>query len=218
MFKGTSIASVSLLAAILALTGCGSSKPAPAESPEASGTEAKAAEPAAEKAPEEAKAEAPKEPEGPALLRTVVETITEPGNGWVFNFQSSGVYEGAEKKCEESAKGDPKKRASCLSKARSSFIADAMEFKKNDSGQDVWVIYKTKGSRLTKIYSVPVAYGEEKAGVVKMKKVGKSTGSSPIFASANEIDVKLLSNYTLELDEPGKGRLTYDARIGYISQ
>ncbi len=218
MFKGTSIASFSLLAAILALTGCGSSKPAPAESPEASSSEAKASEPAAEKAPEEAKTEATKEPEGPSLLRSVVETITEPGNGWVFNFQSSGAYEAAEKKCEERAKGNPKQRASCLSKARSAFIADAMEFKKNDSGQDVWVVYKTKGSRLIKIYSVPVAYGEEKAGVVKMKKVGKSTGSAPLFASASEIDIKLLSNYTMELDDPGKGRLTYDARIGYISQ
>jgi hypothetical protein len=217
VFKGTSIASVSVLAAFLALTGCGSSKPAPAESPEASSGEAKPAEPA-EKAPEEANTEAPKEPEGPSLLRSVVETITEPGNGWVFNFQSSGVYEGAEKKCEERAKGNPKQRASCLTKARSAFIADAMEFKKNDSGQDVWVVYKTKGSRLIKIYSVPVAYGEEKAGVVKMKKVGKSTGSAPLFASASEIDIKLLSNYTMELDEPGKGRLTYDARIGYISQ
>jgi hypothetical protein len=216
VFKGTSIASVSLLAAFLALAGCGSSKTTPAESPEAGRSEAKAAEPAEK--PAEAKAEAPKEPEGPSLLRTVQETITEPGNGWVFNFQSSKMYEDAEKKCDESSKGNPKQRANCLSKARSSFIADAMEFKKNDSGQDVWVIYKTKGSRLIKIYSVPVSYGEEKAGVLKMKKAGKATGSAPLFASASEIDVKLLSNYTMELDEPGKGRLTYDARIGYISQ
>ncbi len=217
MFKGTSIASVSVLAAILSLTACGGSKTPPAETPEASSNEAKA-EPAAEKAPAEAKPEAPQEPEGPSLLRTVQETITEPGNGWVFNFQSSEPYENAEKKCDEKFKDKPKQRAQCLSKARSSYVADAMEFKKNDSGQDVWVIYKTQGNRLIKIYSVPVAYGEEKAGVLKMKKAGKATGSAPLFASASEIDVKLLSNYTMELDEPGKGRLTYDARIGYISQ
>jgi hypothetical protein len=218
VFKGTSIASVSVFAAFLALTACGSKQTAPAESPESAGSEAKTSEPAAETPPAEAKAEAPKEPEGPSLLRSVVETISEPGNGWVFNFQSSAMYEEAEKKCEASAKGNPKQRANCLSKARSSFIADAMEFKKNDSGQDVWVIYKTKGSRLIKVYSVPVTYGEEKAGVVKMKKAGKATGSAPLFASASEIDVKLVSNYTMELEEPGKGRLTYDARIGYISQ
>ena len=90
MFKGTSIASVSVLAASLLLAACGSSQSAPAESPESGSAEAKPAEPAPEKAPAEAKAEAPKEPEGPSLTRTVVETITEPGNGWVFSNEGGG--------------------------------------------------------------------------------------------------------------------------------
>ncbi len=217
MFKRTSLPFSFVMAAALQLSACGSSKSPPAESAESSTSESETAATAPAPEPEPAKEE-PQEPEGPNLLRSVQETISEPDNGWVFNFQSSAPYEKAEQRCDESSKNNPKQRASCMSKARSAFIADAMEFKKNDSGQDVWVIYRAKGSRLTQIYSVPISYGEEKAGVLKVKKTGKGKGSAPLFANSSEIEVKLLSNYTMELDEPNYGRLTYDARIGYISK
>lgn len=198
--------------ALFLLVGCGSSQSQP-ESPDGDAAPEQA-EPAAE---EEAEPAEP-EPEGPSLSRTVEEIISEPGNAWVFNFQSSQPYDKAQERCDERFKDKPKERASCISKARSSFVADAMEFKKDASGQNVWVVYKAQGSRLIQIYSIPISYGEEKAGVLQVSKAGKGKGTPPMFASAGQFEVKLLSNYTMELNDSRHGRLTYDARIGYISK
>jgi hypothetical protein len=214
-----SLAALVLLTAPLALAACGSSQTPPAESAEqpAPASEEKAPEPAADKeaaAPAETK---PAEPEGPQLSRSVLDTITEPDNGWVFNFQSSAKGEKAQADCEEKFKEKPKQKAQCLSKARSGFVADAMMFKKDKAGQDVWVIYKVTGSRVNEIYSIPVSYGEEKAGVLKVKKSGKAKGSAPILGGSSEFEVKLLSNYQMELDDSRHGKLIYDARIGFLS-
>ena len=105
-----------------------------------------------------------------------------------------------------------------MSNARSTFVADAMEFKKNPSGQFVWVVYRAKGNRLMQIYSVPVSFGEEKAGVLQVQKTGNGKGTPPLFGSSREFEVKLLSNYVMELQDSRHGRLTYDARIGFISK
>lgn len=222
MFKGTRIASVPVvLTLLLSLSGCGSSQSS-AESPESSEPE-KSAETQSEAAPAAKEAEAPAEtkpaePEGPELSKPALDIISDADTAWVFNFQSSEAGEKAQKECDERHKDKPKQRAQCMTKARSGFIADAMEFKKDKSGQDVWVIYKIKGNKPTQIYSVPISYGEAKAGVVKVKKVGNSKGSAPFFAGTNEISVKLVSNYSMELDEPRHGKLAYDARLGFISR
>lgn len=213
---------VVLLSSLLA--ACGSSQAEP-KAPEEAGSqksEVQEATPTEEKDGEEGESadssSESAEPSGPSLSRSVQDIISEPGNAWVFNFQSSEPYEKAQEKCDARFKDKPQERAKCISQARSSFVADAMEFKKDASGQDVWVVYKAQGSRLIQIYSIPIRYGEEKAGVLEVSKAGKGKGTPPMFASASKFEVKLLSNYTMELNDDRHGRLTYDARIGYISK
>lgn len=217
-----SVSSSVLLAALV--VGCGSGTSQPAAGPEgvqAEGAQAEDADTAAaaEGAPEAEEApESPPEPEGPDLSRPVADIISEPDNAWVFNFQSSEVHEKAQEKCDARFDGKPRERARCMSSARGSFVADAMEFKKNASGQYAWVVYRAKGNRLLQIYSVPVSFGEEKAGVLQVQKTGNGKGTPPLFGSAREFEVKLLSNYVMELQDTRHGRLTYDARIGFISK
>lgn len=211
---------VGLLAALVA--GCGSSGSQPAataDDVDASSEEAaRTAEEEEDTGSDESAPEEPAEPEGPNLSRPVADIISEPDNAWVYNFQGSEPYDKAQEKCDERFKDKPQERARCMSSARSSFVADAMEFKKNASGQLVWVVYRTQGSRLHQVYSVPVAFGEEAAGVLKVQKTGNGKGTPPLFGSAREFEVKLLSNYVMELQDPRHGRLTYDARIGFVSR
>lgn len=231
MFRSSFSAPHVVLLSSLFLVACGSSQAEPAAPDGSASQEAIASqegeaqeataddEEDAERDSEASESEAAEpEPSGPSLSRSVQEIISEPGNAWVFNFQSSEPYDEAQEKCEARFKDNPQQRAKCISQARSSFVADAMEFKKDRSGQDVWVVYKAQGSRLIQIYSIPVSYGEEKAGVLQVSKAGKGKGTPPMFGSASKFEVKLLSNYTMELNDDRHGRLTYDARIGYISK
>ncbi len=210
---------VGLLAALL--VGCGSSASQPAASADDLDASSEEAASAAEEEDTASDGSAPAEPAEPAepdLSRPVADIISEPDNAWVYNVQSSEPYEKAQEKCDERFKGKPQERARCMSSARNSFVADALEFKKNASGQLVWVVYRSQGSRLLQVYSVPVSFGEEKAGVLQVQKTGNGKGTPPLFGSAREFEVKLLSNYVMELQDPRHGRLTYDARIGFISR
>ena len=198
--------SVVALSAVLStgLAACGgSSKPA----------EAPAVEKPAPPKPEPKPEPEPAKPEGPKAH----EVLSAPDKAWVLNFQSSEAFDKASASCDEKLKDKPQERAKCINKAREGIVADAMEFTKDDAGQDVWVVYRTKSAKLIKIYSVPIAYGEEKPEGLQVKKQGRGTGTAPIFADAQSFEVKLTSEYSLELSEPKYGRMAYDARLGFIT-
>lgn len=195
---------VLLAAAMLAACG-GAAKPA--EPPPAPKVEAPPPPPKVEEP-------APEPPKGPSVL----DQLATPDKAWVFNFQSSALYDKAAADCDVKLKDKPQERAKCIAKARDGIIADAFEFTKDDAGRDVWVIYRTKSSKLIKIYTVPVEFGEQKGtDTLSIKKAGKATGSAPFFAEAQTFDVKLTSEYSLELEEPKLGRLAYDARLHFIT-
>lgn len=203
----------------VAVVACGGSSTPAAESPDNVESDASGAPSAeVESAGAEAEEASEPEPQGPSLSRPAEDILSEPDNAWVLNFQGSEPHEKASEQCDNRFKDKPKERASCMSKARSQFVADAMEFKRGGSGQLSWVVYRAQGNRLIQIYSVPVSFGDEKAGVVEVKKAGNGKGTPPLFGSAGGFEVKMLSNYAMELDDPRHGRLTYDARIGFISK
>jgi hypothetical protein len=196
---------LSLAALSIGLAACGGSSK-PAEAPAAEKT---APPPKPEPKPEPE----PAKPEGPKAH----EVLSAPDKAWVLNFQSSEAFDKASATCDEKLKDKPQERAKCINKAREGIVADAMEFTKDDSGQDVWVVYRTKSAKLIKVYSVAIEYGEEKPEGLQVKKQGKGSGTAPIFADAQSFAVKLTSEYSLELSEPKYGRMAYDARLGFIT-
>jgi hypothetical protein len=193
-----------LSAALLAACGGAAKPPEPPTTP-------KVEEPPP---PPKVEEPAPEPPKGP----TVQDQLAQADKAWVLNFQSSALYDKAAAACDEKLKDKPQERAKCIGKARDGVIADAFEFTKDDAGRDVWVVYRIKSSKLIKIYTVPVEFGEQKGtDTLSIKKAGKATGSAPLFADAQSFDVKLTGEYSLELEEPKYGRLAYDARLHFIT-
>ena len=198
----------SLLGALAALW-LASCTPAAQSAPPAA-TPAAPAAAAAEPAPAAAAAE----PAPPA--RVVSEVLSGPDKAWVFSFEGSASYDKAKTSCDERFKDDPAGRARCITKARDTFTADAMEFTHDAAGNDIWVIYRTKSNKLIKVYSVPIEYGEQEGDTVSIKKVGRETGKPLLFSGVSEFKVKL-GEYNLELQDAQHGLLTYDARLGFIT-
>jgi hypothetical protein len=182
----------------------------PAQAPTAEAT--KPAEPAAPAAPAEPAAS---EPAAPGRLPS--EILSVPDKAWVFSFEGSAAYDKAKAACDERFAQDPAGKAKCVTKARDEFTADAMEFTRDDAGNDVWVIYRTKSNRLVQVYSVKIEYGEQGADTVNIKKVGGEKGKPILFAGLNEFKVKLGGEYSLELQDDKHGLLAYDARLGFIT-
>lgn len=190
--------------------GCGQRASEPAQAPAA-----EAAPPAAAAAPA-----APAEPapsEAAPAGRLPSEILSVPDKAWVFSFEGSAAYDKAKAECDERFADDPRGKAKCITKARDQFTADAMEFTRDDAGNDVWVIYRTKSNKLEQVYSVKIEYGEQGADTVSIKKVGGEKGKPLLFGGVNEFKVKLGGEYSLELQDDKHGLLAYDARLGFIT-
>jgi hypothetical protein len=212
-FSWRTASATALLASLaLACGGRGAAEPAQAPAAEA----APAAEPAPPPPATTAEAEpAPSAEATPSRLPSDI--LSVPDKAWVFSFEGSAAYQTAKSDCDERFKDDPAARARCVTKARDTFIADAMEFTRDDAGHDVWVIYRTKSNRLERVYSVQIEYGQQGADTVSIKKVGGEKGKPVLFSGVNEFQVKLGGEYSLELTDAKHGLLAYDARLGFIT-
>jgi hypothetical protein len=193
------IRSYALCVAICAIhvAGCGA-RPGP--EPAAPAAPAAAAEPAAP-APAEQPEEKP--------TRLPSEILSGEDKAWVFSFEGSAAYDKAKANCDERFNDDPAGRAKCITKARDTFTADAMEFTRDDKGNDVWVIYRTKSNKL---------YGAQDNDTVSIKKLGNETGKPVLFSGVSEFKVKLGGEYSLEMEDPHNGTVAYDARLGFIAK
>jgi hypothetical protein len=92
-----------------------------------------------------------------------------------------------------------------------------MEFTRDDAGNDVWVIYRTKSNKLIKVYSVQIEYGAQEGDTLSIKKLGRESGKPLLFSGVTEFKVKLGGEYSLEMEDAKHGVVAYDARLGFIS-
>src|SRR5688572_19623217 len=195
---------------------CGAAACGPRASEPAQAPAAEAAKPAEPAPPPAAPAEPVASDAAPAG-RLPSDILSVPDKAWVFSFEGSAAYEKAKGECDEKFKDDPRGKAKCVTKARDEFTADAMEFTRDDAGNDVWVIYRTKSNKLVQVYSVKIEYGEQGADTVNIKKLGGEKGKPILFSGVNEFKVKLGGEYSLELQDDKHGLLAYDARLGFIT-
>lgn len=204
---------VAALAALTWLCGCGPRLGSEAaEAPRAEGPQSEQNQQATPEAPPAAEV-ADAETAAPGRLPSDI--LSVPDKAWVFSFEGSAAYDKAKVDCDERNKEDPAARARCITKARDAFTADAMEFTRDDAGNDLWVIYRTRSNKLVQVYSVKIEYGEQAGDTVSIKKLGGEKGQPLLFSGVSEFKVKLGGEYSLELEDEKHGLLSYDARLGF---
>ena len=193
------------------------SKPA-AEAPEkpADATEAKSEEKTEEKTeakPEPADASSSS---GPTLTRSARDILTAPDTLFMFSFNESDVKQKAEEACEGKSKGDPKKRADCMTKEKSKIEADGLGFKE-EKGTWWFTTIRRKGKVLTNLHKVPFEFDKETPKSVTLKITGKDTGTKPI-RFPNEVTIEVPNDYQIVLNDPEHGKMVYEAKIGLLSK
>jgi hypothetical protein len=213
-----------LVYASLILLACGGSKP-PAEEPkkdetppaEASEKPSEASEPKSDEK-EEPKADSSESPstDGPTLSRTAKDILTAPDTLFMFSFNESDVMQKAEEACEGKSKGDPKKRADCMTKEKAKIEADGVGFVQ-EKGAWYYLTIRRRGKVLTNLHKVPFEFGTESPKSVTLKITGKDTGTKPTRFPA-EVTIEVPNDYQIVLDDPEHGKMVYEAKIGLLSK
>ena len=210
---------------VVSLAACGGGTPeakAPAEpaaaepAKPAEPTEPAADEPAAKKA-EPAKAESKPASDGMTITRTPKDIITADGVLFSFNFSASDAFAAAEKKCDEKSGDDPKKRASCMTKARDAQVdGDSMVFRQETDGTWSWITLTRAGQKLTVLHKIQFEIGDETEKSVTLKLIGRDKGTKPMGNVPKLLVVQVPNDSEIALDDPKHGKMVYQLKAGVI--
>jgi hypothetical protein len=140
--------------------------------------------------------------------------ITGPNLVYMFNFKESDVGKQAREKCQADFADSPREVAACMEKARSKVPVESVRFLKDKSGQHWWVTYNRYKGNLLKWHKVMYKPGEETDDRITLNLIGKDEGIAPMAKVPRALQVELPNDYTIVLEDPEHGPMTYDAKIG----
>jgi hypothetical protein len=148
--------------------------------------------------------------------RPPAELITGPNLIYVFNFKESPIGQTARDECIEQVGEGGRELSACLEKARSKIPVESVRFIKKPSGELWWVTYNRYKGNLLKWHSVQFLTGEETAESITLKLIGKDKGIAPMARVPRSLVIDLPNDYTIVLNDPEFGPMTYDAKIGTL--
>jgi hypothetical protein len=212
----------------LGLAGCAApptpapSAPAPVASAPPAASAAPSAPPSATAAPEASSATSepplpPSEakPSEEAPRPKPIAILTAKDVAFMVDYANSEAKARAAASCEQEAKGDPGARAACLDKAREKFLPDVLRFDQDKQKQWSLVVYKRTDSSLKEVYIGRVKFVDETADSVRLSLGQPESGQRPLFRSGNNL-IQVPNVYSIELEDPQLGKLTYEAKIGLV--
>jgi len=136
---------------------------------------------------------------------------------WMFSFNDSDLGEKQREKCEKKSKGDPEKRAQCLSKAQKSVKVEGIRFKEDKEEPDVW--WFTKFSEVhgkpTNLNRIQFEVDSETEDSVTLKFKGRDQGTKRA-AFPPKMVIGVPSEFRIEIDDKRKGKMVYKARMGAV--
>jgi hypothetical protein len=206
------------------LIGCGGAEIPSAESPDTKAAKAAKSEEPAKTAKAEPKQseEAEVDPRADGLRkasRPPGELITGPNLIYMFNFKESEVGKTAHERCSETAGDAPKNMAACMEKARSKVQVESVRFvKEKNSGQHWFITYNRYKGNLLKWHKVAYLQGEETPDSITLNLVGKDEGIAPMPKVPRSISIDLPNDYTIVVNHPDHGAMTFDAKIGTLEE
>jgi hypothetical protein len=137
---------------------------------------------------------------------------------FLIEYASSGARSNAEEKCDKETQGDAEKRGACLAKARDQFTADVLQLDREASGKTTFKVYKRQGSTLNEVFVGAVELTEESPTTVRVRWTGRGRGQKPLLKMQKDSVLTVPNEYSLEIDDPEHGRLTYTAKIGLVGK
>lgn len=142
--------------------------------------------------------------------------LTARDVAFLVEYANSDARQKADAECEKEAKGDLNARGACLTKAREKFLPDVLRFNKDAQGKLNLLVYKRSGSALREVYIGAIEFKNETEDKVQLRFTGREKGTRPIFRRGEAV-ISVPNDYSIEIDEPELGKLTYSAKIGLVA-
>jgi hypothetical protein len=160
------------------------------------------------------------EPSTPAPKIFPVDVMTARETAFLLDYDHSSASEVAKKSCSGKTEEDEAKHAECLTKAHDKFGADVLRFKTgdNDKGPIKLSIYRRTNNALAERYTATVTLKEISPNLVKVEIKGGASGQRPILRDRGNFEVKVPNLYSIEIEDPTYGTLSYDAKVGLVAK
>ncbi len=148
--------------------------------------------------------------------RPPLELITNPTALFVFNFGDSDVGKAAKEKCD-AAGGERKEVSACVQKARDKVPVESLRFVKKKA-EYFWVTLNRYKGNLIKWHIIQFQVGEEKGDRLTLKPLGKDKGIAPMARVPRTLEIELPNDYSIVLNDPEFGKMTFDTKFGKIDE
>lgn len=155
------------------------------------------------------------QPETPEPARSPTQIVTAPSSAFFLDYANSGARSRAVSLCEKKS-DEPEVRRACLEKEREKFQPDVLLFRTRPSGELELVIYQRQADTLREIYVGRVELSDEGNSKLRIAFKGSSKGQRPLFRGKSVASVEVPNDYSIRVDDPEYGSLTYTAKIGFL--
>jgi hypothetical protein len=144
-----------------------------------------------------------------------IDVLTARDVAFLADYANSEARARAETECNTDSKGDLAAKGECLEKARDKFKPDVLRFRKDPDGRLALVIYKRNGNTLRELCVSSIEFTDVTEDSVNLKFTGREKGARPLFRSGSRT-VRVPNDYSIEIDDPQFGKMSYSAKIGLV--
>jgi hypothetical protein len=151
-------------------------------------------------------------------LRSAKDVLTGEGVFFEFSFNASEVHQAAQKKCDEKAGDDPKKKAECMAKASKQYDADGIAFRPDEEGKIFWLTIRRSGPKMVPVHKIQVEFADEAEKSITLKPVGRDQGTQPMGRIPDKVSVEVPTESEIVVNDAKLGKLVYTAKLGLFGK
>ena len=146
--------------------------------------------------------------------------LTQEGTAFLYDFSKSDAGKQAEERCEKSSGGDAAKKANCMNKATKAVKPQGFKFERDKENPDQWwfVRFEIKGNKPIEHNRVKAEFADDSGKKITIKTQGPDKARGAKGAVPASFEIELPDQYTLIIDEPGKGKMVYEPKLGLFDE
>ncbi len=146
--------------------------------------------------------------------------LTQEGTSFLYDFSRSDPGMKAKERCEKSSGGDAVKNANCMNKATKAVRTQGFKFERDKEQPDQWwfVRFEIKGHKPIEHNRVKAEFADDSGKKITIKTTGPDKARAPKGAVPASFEIELPDQYTLVIEEPGKGKMIYEPKLGLFDE
>jgi hypothetical protein len=146
--------------------------------------------------------------------------LKQEGTAFLYDFSKSEAGIKAEERCDKSSAGDAAKKANCMNQATKAVKPQGFKFERDKENPDVWwfVRFEIKGTKPIEHNRVKAEFSDDSGKKITIKTTGPDQARPAKGSVPASFEIELPDEYTLIINEPGKGKMIYEPKLGLFDE